>query len=109
MKNILEFLKKYKVHILSGLLIIFLFRSCTKTGQINKLEKNNKKNQVKIDSLSKILLEQDKVINNISDVVKEEKLKVHTFYDNWISEKDRGEQLMELHKLVKQNIKELEK
>lgn len=109
MKNILEFLKKYKIHILSGLLIIILFRSCSKTGQITKLEKNNEKNQVKIDSLSKVLLEQDKVINNISEVIKQEKIKVHTFYDNWISEKDRGEQLMELHKLVKQNIKELEK
>jgi hypothetical protein len=38
-----------------------------------------------------------------------EKIKVHTDYDNYISSKDRGEQLMELHMLVKQNIKDLDK
>jgi hypothetical protein len=32
-----------------------------------------------------------------------------TLYDNYISEKDRGEQLMELHKVVKIKLKELEK
>ncbi len=30
-------------------------------------------------------------------------------YDNWISSKDRGQQLMELHRVVKDNIKELQK
>ncbi|MEY4571631.1 MAG: hypothetical protein RLZ10_842, partial [Bacteroidota bacterium] len=43
------------------------------------------------------------------EVIRQEKIKVHTEYDNYISEKDRGEQLMELHKLVKQKIKDLEK
>jgi hypothetical protein len=109
MKTILEFLKKYKIYILSGLLVIFLFRSCSKTGQITKLEKTNKSNQVKIDSLTKVLSEQKNQIDNISEVVRREKIKVHTMYDNWISEKDRGEQLMELHKIVKQNLKKLEK
>ena len=47
--------------------------------------------------------------NNISDVIRMEKIKVHVEYDNYISGKDRGEQLMELHMIVKQNIKELQK
>ena len=40
---------------------------------------------------------------------KGEKLKIHTDYDNYISGKNRGEQLMELHMVVKDNIKNLEK
>ena len=48
-------------------------------------------------------------VNNVSEVIRLEKIKVHTDYDNYISSKDRGEQLMELHMLVKQNIKDLEK
>ena len=39
----------------------------------------------------------------------DEKLKVHTEYDNYISGKNRSEQLMELHMLVKDNIKKLGK
>jgi hypothetical protein len=59
--------------------------------------------------LTTIINGQKDTINNISEVIRIEKIKVHTEYDNYISSKDRGEQLMELHKIVKQNLKNLEK
>lgn len=36
---------------------------------------------------------------------KKEKIAIHSFYDNWITQKDRGPQLMELHFIVKENLK----
>ena len=38
-----------------------------------------------------------------------EKINIHLEYDDWISSKDRGTQLMELHSIVKNNVKELQK
>ena len=38
-----------------------------------------------------------------------EKMNIHLEYDSWISEKDRSQQLMELHKVVKDNVKQLQK
>jgi len=102
MKKFIEFIKKYKIHILSVFLFIFFMRSCVKSGDVRKLEKV-------IDSLTNIVNGQKDTINNISDVIRLEKLKVHRDYDNYISSKDRGEQLMELHRVVKKNIQTLEK
>lgn len=109
MKNFIEFIKNHKIHILTTLLFIFLFRSCSKTGQLNRKEKENIRNTEVIDSLKLVLKSQENTINNISEVIRQEKIKVHLEYDNYISEKDRGEQLMELHKVVKIKLKELEK
>jgi hypothetical protein len=109
MKNIIEFIKKYKVHILASLLFIFFARSCSKSSEVRKLEKSEIKNTEMIDSLRTVIGGQKDTINNISDVIRMEKIKVHVEYDNYISGKDRGEQLMELHMIVKQNIKELQK
>jgi len=109
MKNIIEFIKKYKVHILSSLLFIFFARSCSKSSEVRKLGKSEIKNTEMIDSLRTVIGGQKDTINNISDVIRMEKIKVHVEYDNYISGKDRGEQLMELHMIVKQNIKELQK
>jgi hypothetical protein len=109
MKNFIEFLKNYKIHILSMLVFIFFFRSCSKSGQLSKQERENIRNTEIIDSLKLVLKEQKNAINNISEVIRLEKIKVHSEYDNYISEKNRGEQLMELHKVVKLKIKELEK
>jgi hypothetical protein len=58
---------------------------------VGKLEKIEKQNVATIDSL--------KIAN------KNEKIKIHSFYDNWITQKDRGPQLMELHFIVKENLK----
>jgi hypothetical protein len=109
MKNIIEFIKKYKIHILGSLLFIFSFRSCIKSSEVRKLEKTNLKQTEVVDSLNKIIIGQKDTINNISEVIRLTKVKVHTDYDNYISAQNRGEQLMELHKLVKRNLKELEK
>lgn len=109
MKKIIEFAKKYKIHILSTLLFIFFMRSCMKSGEVRKLEKVKTQNENIIDSLTKIVNGQKYTINNISEVIRQEKLKVHREYDNYISSKDRGTQLMELHMVVKKNIKDLEK
>ena len=108
MKKIIEFVKKYKLHILTTLLVIFFFRSCSKSGEVRKLEKSNIKQTEVIDSLKSVVNGQKDTINDISEVIRLEKIKVHTEYDNYISSKNRGEQLMELHKIVKQKLKELE-
>jgi hypothetical protein len=58
---------------------------------VTKLEKMEKQNISMIDSL--------KIAH------KKEKIAIHSFYDNWITQKDRGPQLMELHFIVKENLK----
>lgn len=109
MKNFIELLKKYKVYILSALLLIFFFRSCTQTGKVRKLEKEKIATTEVLDSLNSVISGQKDTINNISEVIRLEKIKVHSEYDNYISNKDRGDQLMELHMVVKENIKKLQK
>lgn len=109
MKKVIEFAKKYKIYILSTFLFIFFMRSCIKSGEVRKLEKVKKTNVTVIDSLTNLVDGQKYTINNISEVIRQEKLKVHRKYDNYISSKNRGEQLMELHMVVKENIQELEK
>jgi len=109
MKKVIEFVKKYKIHILTSLLVIFFFRSCSKSGDVRKLEKVNIRTTKVVDSLTIVVKGQKDTINNISEVIRIEKIKVHAEYDNYISSKDRGEQLMELHKIIKQNLKNLEK
>lgn len=109
MKKFIEFVKKYKLYILTALFFIFFIRSCVKSGDVRKLEKVKTKNEQVIDSLTSIVNGQKDTINNISEVIRQEKIKVHREYDNYISSKDRGPQLMELHMVVKKNIQDLEK
>lgn len=109
MKQFILFVKKYKIHILSLFLFIFFMRSCIKSGEVKKLQKQESKNEQVIDSLTSIVNGQKDTINDISEVIRVEKLKVHREYDNYISSKDRGPQLMELHMLVKTNIQKLER
>jgi hypothetical protein len=109
MKKVIEFVKKYKIHILSLFLFIFFMKSCIKSSEVKKLEKVKTSNEKVIDSLKNLVTGQKDTIDNISEVIRVEKLKVHREYDNYISKKDRGEQLMELHMIVKENIKKLEK
>jgi hypothetical protein len=84
-------------------------KSCIKSSEVKKLEKVKTSNEKVIDSLKNLVTGQKDTIDNISEVIRVEKLKVHREYDNYISKKDRGEQLMELHMIVKENIKKLEK
>jgi len=91
MKKLIELIKTYKLQILIFLTVIFFFRSCSNSSKVTKLEKIEKQNVAMIDSLK---------IKH-----KNEKIAIHSFYDNWISQKDRGQQLMELHFIVKENLK----
>lgn len=109
MKKVIEFAKKYKIYILSSLLVIFFMRSCMKAGEVRKLEKVKTQNEKNIDSLTFLVNGQKDTISNISEVIRQEKLKVHREYDDYISSKDRGPQLMELHGVVKKNIQDLER
>ena len=91
MKKLIELIKTYKLQILIFLTIIFFFRSCSNSSKVTKLEKIQKQNVSMIDSLK--------------TTHKNEKIAIHSFYDNWITQKDRGPQLMELHFIVKENLK----
>lgn len=98
MEKIIELIKTYKTQLLILFLVIFFFKSCGSSRNVDKLEKVNKEQSQTIDSLILITKTQ-------RDLIKNEKIKVHTFYDNWISEKNRSPQLMELHSVVKDNIR----
>jgi len=102
MKKFIELFKKYKVYILSGLLLIFFFKSCSKSTDIKKLDKLSTTQKFQLDSLNS-------KIDSIPEIIRVEKINIHLEYDEWISSKDRGSQLMELHSIVKNNIKDLQK
>ncbi len=102
MKKIVDFIKKYKLYILGILFLFYFFRSCSKSTQIKKLERTNETQQVQLDSLSKRL-------DSVPEIIRVDKINIHLEYDRWISSKDRGPQLMELHSIVKNNIEELQK
>jgi hypothetical protein len=91
MKKLIELIKTYKLQILIFLTVVFFFRSCSNSSRVTKLEKIQKQNVSMIDSLK--------------TTHKNEKIAIHGFYDNWITQKDRGPQLMELHFIVKENLK----
>ena len=91
------------------MLFISFFRSCIKSSDVKKLQKEETYNSKVIDSLNFVINGQKDTIKNISEVIRVEKLKVHSEYDDYISEKNRSEQLMELHMVVKENIKKLQK
>lgn len=109
MKKIIELVKKYKLYILSTLLLIFFFRSCTKSTEIKKLNKQINSNGIILDSLNNEIILRQQKIDSFPEVMRVEKINIHLEYDSWISEKDRGQQLMELHSVVKNNIKKLQK
>lgn len=102
MKKFIELIKKYKVYILSVLLLFFFFKSCGKSTDIKKLEKLSESQKNELDSLNNRL-------DSIPEIIRVEKINIHLEYDNWISSKDRGQQLMELHQVVKSKIKDLQK
>ena len=107
MKKFIELVKKYKVYILAGFLVIFFFRSCIKSGQVRKNDKVVAEKDYVIDSLNTVIKNQKDTINSFPGILKQEKLNIHMEYDNWISARDRSPQLMELHGIVKDNIKEI--
>ena len=109
MKKIIELVKKYKLYILSTLLLIFFFRSCTKSTEIKKLNKQINNNGILLDSLNNEIILRQQKIDSFPEVMRVEKINIHLEYDSWISSRNRGQQLMELHSVVKNNIKKLQK
>jgi len=109
MKKFIDLVKKYKVYILAILLLFYFFRSCSKSTTIKKLTREVDNNGLVVDSLeNEIKLRQQK-IDSVPEIMRVEKINIHLEYDEWISSKDRGQQLMELHSIVKNNIKNLQK
>jgi len=109
MKKFIELVKKYKVYILAGFLVIFFFRSCIKSTEIKKLDKKVNNNEMVVDSLQNEIKVRQQKIDSLPEIMRIEKINIHLEYDEWISSKDRGQQLMELHSIVKNNVKELQK
>jgi hypothetical protein len=107
MKKFIELVKKYKVYILASFLVIFFFRSCIKSSQVRKTDKVIVGKDYVIDSLNNVIKIQKDTINNFPEILRQEKLNIHMEYDNWISARDRSPQLMLLHGIVKENIKEI--
>ena len=107
MKKFIELVKKYKVYILASFLVIFFFRSCIKSSQVRKTDKVIVGKDYVIDSLNNVIKTQKDTINNFPEILRQEKLNIHMEYDNWISARDRSPQLMLLHGVVKENIKEI--
>lgn len=107
MKKFIELVKKYKVYILASFLVIFFFRSCIKSSQVRKTDKVIVGKDYVIDSLNNVIKTQKDTINDFPEILRQEKLNIHMEYDNWISARDRSPQLMLLHGIVKENIKEI--
>jgi hypothetical protein len=108
MKKIIEFIKKFKTQILILLVVVFFLRSCSNSTQVRRLEKTKNEKQHSIDSLVDVIVNQKDTLNGVSEVIRKEKIRIHLEYDNWISQKNRSPQLMELHFVVKNKLKELE-
>jgi PBP1b-binding outer membrane lipoprotein LpoB len=109
MKKFIDLVKKYKVYILSILFLFFFFRSCTKSTEIKKLTKVVDNNNLIVDSLNNEIKLRQQKIDSFPEIMRTEKINIHLEYDDWISEKDRGPQLMELHRIVKENVNNLKK
>ena len=109
MKNIISLIKKYKLYILSVLLVFFFFRSCQKSNEIRKLGKVGETKVEIVDSLKSVISQKQQKIDSFPEKIRIEKINIHLEYDSWVSSKDRGQQLMELHQEIKDNIKKLQK
>lgn len=109
MKKIIDFIKKYKLYILGILFLFYFFRSCSKSAQIKRLDKQVNNNGVVVDSLNNEIKFRQQKIDSFPELVRIEKINIHLEYDGWVSNKNRGPQLMELHSIIKNNIKELQK
>jgi hypothetical protein len=106
----LEFIKKHAIKIVFILLLISLFRSCSKNGEIKKLSKNNSELIIENKSKDSLLSVYQNRIDSFPERLRQNGLLIHQEYDLWISKRDRGPQLMELHNdFVKPKIQDLNK
>ena len=109
MKKFIELVKKYKVYILAVLLLFYFFKSCSKSTDIKKLTREVNNNDLVVDSLENQIKIRQQKIDSLPEIMRIEKINIHLEYDEWISSRDRGQQLMELHSIVKNNVKKLQK
>lgn len=109
MKKFIELVKKYKVYILAVLLLFYFFKSCSKSTDIKKLTREVNNNGLVVDSLENQIKIRQQKIDSLPEIMRIEKINIHLEYDEWISSRDRGQQLMELHSIVKNNVKKLQK
>jgi len=108
--KLVELIKKYKIYILSFLVLIFFFRSCGKSRTVIKLEKNQKTNTELIDSLEQTIVVKQSEIDAFPEVLRKEKLAIHLMYNDTISKLDRTPQTMWLQKnITLPSIKQLQK
>jgi hypothetical protein len=61
-----------------------------------------------LDSLIRLNDNLQQKADSFPEVLRKQKLNIHMEYDNYISKQDRGKQLMDLHMIVKDNIKDLQ-
>jgi hypothetical protein len=108
MEKLINFTKKYKFYILGFLLGFFLIRSCSKSGEIKKMNKQSIEFNTQLDSLIRLNDNLQQKADSFPEVLRKQKLNIHMEYDNYISKQDRGKQLMDLHMIVKDNIKDLQ-
>jgi PBP1b-binding outer membrane lipoprotein LpoB len=106
----LDFIKKHGTKIVIVLLLITFFRSCSKNSEIRKLSKTNIELTKESQSKDSLLVVYKNKIDSFPERLRQNSLLIHQEYDLWISKRDRGPQLMELHNdFVKPKIQDLSK
>ena len=84
MKKFIDLIKKYKIYILSILLLIFFFKSCSKSADIKKLNKVNDINLGYSDSLQNVINYQKAKIDSIPEIIRIDKIKsIHHIRDGY--------------------------
>jgi len=71
MKKFIDLIKKYKIYILSVLLLIFFFKSCSKSVDIKKLNKVNDISVDYSDSLQNVINDQKAKIDSIPEIIRD--------------------------------------
>ena len=90
----MSFIKKYKIHILSTLIVIFFIGSCNKGRKISRIE-------AELASMTETLNNEKFRSDSIIQSIKNQYYNNFEELDTWISNRDRGTQLMELHPIIK--------
>lgn len=88
-------MKKYKVKILVVLTVLLFIRSCNRGRDITRLELELEKVNTALKSEK---FKSDSLISSIKQKHYNDLDSIHT----WITDKDRGSQLMELYEITKQ-------
>lgn len=90
-------------------MVFFMFKSCNKSSDINKLENSNITLSEKIDSLNNVVKNQKNKIDSLPEITRVDKLSIYLELNKEISEMDRTPQMMEFHKGINDKISKLQK